>query len=53
MNSRIKICIKYKNLTFQILKPAFYALNWILQEHLLLYGKNPVIVKQRLNNLEG
>jgi hypothetical protein len=42
---RIKICIKYKNLTIQSLKPAFYALNWILQEQLLLYGKNPVIVK--------
>jgi len=29
------LCIKYKNLTVQTLKPAFYALNWILQEQLL------------------
>lgn len=45
INSRIKIYIKYKNLTIQTLNPAFYALNSILQEQLLLYGKNPVIVK--------
>lgn len=45
INSQIKIYIKHKNLTIQTLNPAFYALNWILQEQLLLYGKNLVIVK--------
>lgn len=44
-NLSIKICIKHKNLTIQTLKPAFYALNWILQEQVLLDVKNPVIVK--------
>ena len=35
---RIKIFIKYKNLTIQTLKSASYALNWILQGQSLSYG---------------